>query len=135
MGQASAFTVLMVAIQQAALSAFYLAAATLLFWRQQGRGVLGALVPMGKMGLTTYLMQTAFGVIVFYGIGFGLMGQLGSGVAVACGIAFFIAQVFLARAWLARFSLGPVEWLWRSLTYFRLQPLQRRPAAPAAVVS
>jgi uncharacterized protein len=87
------------------------------------------------MGLTTYLMQTAFGVLVFYGIGFGLMGQLGSGLAVACGIAFFIAQVFLARAWLARFSLGPVEWLWRTLTYFRLQPLLRRPAAPAALVS
>ena len=135
MGQASAFTVFMVAVQQAALSAFYLAAATLLFWRQQGRGVLGALVPMGKMGLTTYLMQTAFGILVFYGIGFGLMGQLGSGLAVACGIAFFIAQVFLARAWLARFSLGPVEWLWRTLTYFRLQPLLRRPAAPAALVS
>jgi uncharacterized protein len=135
MGPASPTTVFIVAVQQATLSAFYVAAATLLFWRQQGRGLLGALVPMGKMGLTTYLMQTAFGVIVFYGIGFGLMGQLGSGVAVACGIAFFIAQAFMARAWLARYSLGPVEWLWRSLTYFRLQPLLRRPAAPAVVVS
>ncbi len=135
MGPASPATVFIVAAQQATLSAFYVAAATLLFWRQQGRGVLGALVPMGKMGLTTYLMQTAFGIVLFYGIGFGLMGQLGSGVAVACGIAFFIAQAFMARAWLARFSLGPVEWLWRSLTYFRVQPLVRRPIAPTVAVS
>jgi uncharacterized protein len=134
-GPASTFNVFVVAVQQATLSAFYVAAATLLFWRQQGRGLLGALVPMGKMGLTTYLMQTAFGVIVFYGIGFGLMGQLGSGVAVACGISFFVAQAFMARAWLARYSLGPVEWLWRSLTYFRLQPLVRRPVAPTVAVT
>lgn len=132
MGAASPLNVFMVAVQQATLSAFYVAAATLLFWRQHGRGLLGALVPMGKMGLTTYLMQTAFGAVLFYGVGFGLMGQLGSGVAVACGIAFFIAQVFFAHAWLRHFSMGPVEWLWRSLTYFRRQPLVRRSATAAA---
>jgi uncharacterized protein len=132
MGAPSPLDVFMVAVQQASLSAFYVAAATLLFWRRHGAGLLGALVPMGKMGLTTYLMQTAFGVVLFYGIGFGLMGQLGSGVGVACGIAFFVAQAFFARVWLRHFSMGPVEWLWRSLTYFRWQPLVRRAATAAA---
>jgi uncharacterized protein len=129
---ASPFNVFAVAVQQTTLSAFYVAAATLLFWRQRGGGLLGSLVPMGKMGLTTYLMQTAFGVVLFYGIGFGLIGKLGSGLGVASGIAFFVVQVFFARAWLRHFSMGPVEWLWRSLTYFKWQPLVRRAAPTAA---
>ena len=40
-------------------------------------------------------------------------------------IAFYILQILLAQAWMTRFSMGPVEWLWRSLTYFKLQPITR----------
>ncbi|HKE94609.1 MAG TPA: DUF418 domain-containing protein, partial [Povalibacter sp.] len=109
-------------LQQASLSAFYVAAVTLMFWKQPARGLLPQLAPMGKMGLTTYLTQTAFGLIVFYGFGFGLMGRLGLAACVALGILFFIAQIFLARWWMRYFNLGPFEWLWRSLTYLRLQP-------------
>lgn len=113
-------------LQQLALSAFYVAMVVLLYWRQPAQGVLPALAPMGKMGLTSYLGQTVFGVIVFYGLGFGLMGKVGAAAAIGMAIAFFILQVLLARAWLSRFSLGPVEWLWRSLTYFTLTPNARR---------
>jgi uncharacterized protein len=83
------------------------------------------------MGLTTYLGQTVFGVVLFYGLGFGMLGKLGAAAAVGAGIAFFILQVLLARAWMTRFALGPVEWLWRSLTYFRLQPMIRGVVQPA----
>jgi len=110
-------------VQQLTLSAFYVAAVTLLFWRRPERGVLPALAPLGRMGLTTYLSQSAFGVLLFYGLGFGLLGKLGVAAAVGSAIAFYVLQVFLAQAWMKRFKLGPVEWLWRSLTYFRLQPL------------
>jgi len=41
---------------------------------------------------------------------------------VSAGIVFFVLQIMLARAWMSRFSVGPVEWLWRSLTYFTLRP-------------
>jgi hypothetical protein len=44
-------------------------------------------------------------------------------------IAFYILQILLARAWMTRFSLGPVEWFWRSLTYFKLQPNMHRASA------
>ena len=81
---------------------------------------------MGRMGLTTYLGQTAFGVLLFYGLGFGMLGKIGVAAAVGAAIAFFILQILLARAWMTRFTLGPVEWLWRSLTYFKLQPNTRR---------
>ena len=112
-------------VQQVSLSAFYVAAVTLLYWRQPARGLLPALAPLGKMGLTTYLGQSVFGVLVFYGLGLGMLGKLGVAAAVGAGIAFYILQILLARAWMTRFSLGPVEWLWRSLTYFKLQPIAR----------
>jgi uncharacterized protein len=118
-------------VQQVSLSAFYVAAVTLLYWRRPSSGLLPALAPLGKMGLTTYLGQTAFGVLLFYGLGFGMLGKLGVAAAVGAGIAFFILQILLARAWMVRFSLGPVEWLWRSLTYFKLQPNTRRATQPA----
>jgi len=118
-------------VQQLSLSAFYVAMVTLLYWRRPSKGLLPALAPLGRMGLTTYLGQSAFGILLFYGIGFGMLGKLGAAAAVGAAIAFFILQILLARAWMSRFSLGPVEWLWRSLTYFKLQPLTRAAAQPA----
>jgi uncharacterized protein len=77
------------------------------------------------MGLTTYLLQTVFGLTLFYGIGFGMLGHLGTAAAVAAGVAFFAVQIVLSRWWMTHFSMGPVEWLWRSLTYFKWQPNAR----------
>jgi uncharacterized protein len=117
-------------VQQTSLSAFYVAGITLLFWRRPSQGLLPALAPAGRMGLTTYLAQTVFGVLLFYGIGFGLLGKVGAATAVGASIAFFIVQILFAQAWSKSFRMGPVEWLWRSLTYFRLQPNRPRPTAP-----
>jgi uncharacterized protein len=111
-------------IQHVALSSFYVAAITLLFWARPS-GALSALAPLGKMGLTTYLTQSAFGLIVFYGFGFGLLGKIGVAAAVGLAIAFYGLQILVSYWWLRRFSMGPFEWLWRSLTYLRLQPSAR----------
>ena len=110
--------------QQATLSAFYVAAVTLLYWRDPVHGLLTKLAPVGKMGLTVYLSQTAFGLGLFYGIGLGLLGKIGVAAAIGWGVAFYVVQIIAARAWMRRFSMGPVEWVWRSLTYFKLQPLR-----------
>jgi uncharacterized protein len=108
-------------LQQVTLSAVYLAGFTLLYWRASG-GFLATLAPAGRMGLTTYVMQSVFGLVVFYGIGFGLLGQIGVAASIGLAMLFFVFQVFLARWWLAHFTMGPLEWLWRALTYFSLQP-------------
>lgn len=113
-------------IQQISLSALYVAAVTLLFWRSPAKGLLPALAPAGRMGLTTYLSQTAFGVLLFYGlggIGFGLIGKVGAATAAGAAIAFYVLQIFIAQAWAKKFRIGPAEWLWRSITYFKPQPL------------
>ena len=60
-----------------------------------------------------------------------MLGKLGVAAAVGAAIAFYILQILLARAWMTRFRLGPVEWLWRSLTYFKLQPNSRGASQPA----
>jgi uncharacterized protein len=112
-------------VQWASLSAFYVAAVTLSYWRKPATGLLPALAPVGKMGLTVYLTQTVFGVWLFHTFGLGLLNEIGIASAVALGILFFVVQVVLARAWMARFTMGPVEWLWRSLTYFKWQPNTR----------
>jgi uncharacterized protein len=118
-------------IQHISLATFYLAAVTLLYWRRPTRGLLPALAPLGKMGLTAYLGQTVFGVLVFYGLGLGLLGKIGAAAAVGAAIAFFGLQILLAHVWAKRFKLGPAEWLWRSLTYFKLQPNNRAAAEVA----
>jgi uncharacterized protein len=108
-------------LQQVALSAVYLAGVTLLFWRNAA-GPLKHLAPTGKLGLTTYVMQTVFGLLVFYGFGFGLLGEVGVAASIGMAALFFVFQVFIARLWLAHFTMGPLEWLWRALTYFTWRP-------------
>jgi uncharacterized protein len=112
-------------LQNLSMAALYTCVVTLLFWRSPTHGVLPSLAPMGKMGLTTYLAQTVFGLFLFYGIGLGLMGTLGVAPGVLLCLAFFVVQVFVAQWWLQRFAMGPVEWLWRTLTWFKVQPLFR----------
>jgi uncharacterized protein len=107
-------------LQKVSLAAVYVSAITLVFWNRP-RGMLLQLAPLGRMGLTTYLMQSVFLAAVFYGIGFGVMGEIGSAAAAALGVGIFVLQVFIARWWLTRMSMGPVEWLWRSATYGRWQ--------------
>ena len=108
-------------VHQATLSAFYVAGVTLLFWQTRAR-LLQSLVAVGRMGLTTYLANTAFGVLLFLGYGLGQLGHLGLTASIGLGLAFFALQIPFSNWWLARYRFGPVEWLWRSLTCGRAQP-------------
>ncbi len=119
--------------QQTTLAAFILSAVTLFYWKNPTRlvGLFNKLAATGKMGLTTYLMQSVFGLVLFFGLGFGMLGHMGVTASVASGAAFFVVQIFFAGWWLQRFNMGPFEWLWRSLTYFTLQPNARRQESAA----
>ncbi len=79
---------------------------------------MNKLAPVGKMGLTTYLMQSVFGITIFYGVGFGMLGEIGSAASIFMGILFFVVQILYSHLWLKYFTMGPVEWLWRAATYF-----------------
>lgn len=94
-------------------------------WRER----LQHLAPAGRMALTNYLTQTAVSLLVFYGIGLGLMGRVGPVWWPAVVVVMLTVQVAASRWWLARYAFGPVEWIWRQATYGRRLPLRRATAA------
>lgn len=110
----------------------YAATLVLLHERPRWRAPLAPLGAVGRMALTNYLLQTLICTTLFYGYGFGLYGQVGAALGVVLTLAIFALQVGWSVWWLRRFQFGPAEWLWRTLTYGRAQPMRRRSlAAPA----
>ena len=90
-------------------------------WRQR----FAPLAITGRMPLTNYLMQSIIACTLFQGWGFGLWGKVGPALGLLLAIAiFFLVQVPFSRWWLARFNFGPMEWLWRYVTYGRMPPIR-----------
>jgi uncharacterized protein len=112
-------------IFNACLATIYAGLVVMLFQKERWRKRLMVFYSVGRMGLTTYLMQATIGVLIFFSIGLGQLGELGAGVSFLVGIAVFAGQIIFSNLWLRYFQYGPVEWLWRSLTYFRIQPLRK----------
>ncbi|MDT4966867.1 MAG: uncharacterized protein QOJ64_1604 [Acidobacteriota bacterium] len=100
-----------------ALALGYIASVATLWQKATWRRVLSILAPVGRMALTNYLLQTIICVLIFYGYGFGLFGRLGAGVATLIALAIFLFQIMFSALWLKYFSYGPMEWIWRQLTY------------------
>lgn len=89
----------------------------------------------GRMAFTNYLSQTLIMTFIFVGApGLGLFGTMERVEQVQLVLLVWALQLIWSPLWLAVFRFGPLEWLWRSLTYGRLQPLlkPRREAASAA---
>lgn len=91
------------------------------------RRMFSVLAPVGRMALTNYLMQTVVCVTLFYGFGFGWFGTIGATEATLIALTIFAIQIVLSTVWLSFFAYGPMEWIWRQLTYGRGLSL-RRPA-------
>ena len=81
--------------------------------------------PVGRMAFTNYLLQTVICTTLFYGHGFGLFGSMSRGGQSIVVLTVWAFEIWLSHAWLSRFRFGPAEWLWRSLTYMRPQPMRR----------
>jgi uncharacterized protein len=79
--------------------------------------LLAFLAPVGRMALTNYLLQTIICVSIFYGYGFGKFGTVGATTATLIALAIFLFQIILSGIWLKFFAYGPMEWIWRQLTY------------------
>lgn len=106
------------------LCLFYLSAITLLLQREWWRERLRPLSWAGRMGLTNYLLQSVICTTIFYGYGFGLMPKATPTLAFGLAVFIYAFQIALSMWWIRRFRFGPVEWLWRSLTYMQLQPMR-----------
>jgi uncharacterized protein len=111
-----------------ALALAIIAAVSTLWQRESWQRVLKILAPVGRMALTNYLLQTVICVTLFYGYGFGLFGRFGAVSATLIALAIFAVQTLLSSVWLKYFAYGPMEWIWRQLTYRRrlsIRPLSQ----------
>ena len=73
--------------------------------------------PVGQMAMTNYIFQTIISIGIFYGVGFGLALDLSLWQIILIPILIFILQIIFSTYWLRYFKFGPLEWLWRILTY------------------
>lgn len=93
------------------------------------RGVFGALrralAAVGRMAFSNYLLQSVMTSVIFLGWGFGLAGRFDYAEQLLVVAAIWVVQLALSPVWLRHYRFGPAEWLWRSLTYWKRQPMRR----------
>ncbi len=111
----------------------YVGALVLMLHSRSAFAGVKALAPFGRMALTNYLTHSLVFTFIFYGYGLGWFGieriwQLG------CVVAMVALQIPFSHWWLARFRYGPMEWLWRAITYWQVPAMRLVPAAPATGV-
>jgi len=102
----------------------YVSAICLLAGRPGVGERLKVLAPVGQMALSNYLTQSIVCTLLFYGYGFGLFGKVGAAAGIGITIILYLLQVPFSNWWRKRFNYGPAEWVWRSLTYKRAQPIK-----------
>jgi uncharacterized protein len=119
----------------AALALGYAAAILSLCRQEAWRRRLSGLGAAGQMALTNYVSQSVVYMFVLYGFGLGLLPYCGATFALAFSLVLFALQVAFSRWWLGRYRFGPLEWVWRSLTYGERQPMRSRAAEPAGLAA
>jgi len=111
-------------IAQYLLSAGYLGLVVCALNKQKWQKFFSAFSPMGQMALTNYLMHSVILTSIFYGYAGGQYGEISRAPQMLIVIAIIVAQIIFSKWWLNRYRFGPMEWVWRSLTYNKMQPLK-----------
>ncbi len=83
----------------------------------------GWLAGLGKMALTNYIMHSAILSFIFFGYGGAMLGQVPRSEQMGIVVVIIAVQAVLCPIWLRYFNFGPLEWLWRCMTYMKLQPM------------
>lgn len=105
------------AVSVVPLSLAYTAAISLWYLKNRKNAVFRIFATPGRMALTNYIMQSVFGMILFYGIGFELGARAGLIFVELIAITVFSIQILYSYIWLKYNRYGPLEWGWRMLTY------------------
>lgn len=92
----------------------------------KNRKVFNSIAVYGKMSLSNYVFQAVFGVIFFFGFGLGMWRYMGPTWSLIFGICFFLVQLSMSKYWIKHFYYGPLEWLWRALTYMNFNLKMKR---------
>jgi uncharacterized protein len=107
-----------------AMMLFYASTIILLTQRETWRRRLAPLAAVGRTALSNYLLQSLICTTIFYSYGLALFGKVSPSLGLLLTVTIFLIQIPLSVWWLGRFQFGPVEWLWRSLTYWQRQPMR-----------
>lgn len=86
----------------------------------------GSLAAVGKMALTNYVMHSVFAMFIFTGAGFGLFGKLHRFELLYIVFGIWIFQLIASPIWLKYYQYGPLEWIWRNLSYLKKHPLKKK---------
>ena len=116
---------LLYAVSVIPLAAVYIIGISLIYLRHPDAAAFRWLAAPGRMALTNYIAQSLIGVLLFYGIGFGLGTSFGLIHIELTALTVFFIQILLSRLWFRFFRFGPLEWLWRLLTYGRYFPIRK----------
>lgn len=109
-----------------ALCLFYTSAVALLFQKPLYKKWLLFFAPVGQMALTNYLMQSLICVFIFMSYGLALEATIGPARLAVIALVIYLFQILFSSIWLRFFRFGPMEWLWRSLTYLKWQPFTKK---------
>jgi uncharacterized protein len=98
----------------------------IMLWCQSSRALAlqERMAAAGRMAFSNYILQTVICITLFYGSGFGLFERVPRTGQILIVFAIYAAQLVLSPLWLRHFRFGPLEWLWRSLTYGKRQPFR-----------
>jgi uncharacterized protein len=107
------------------LAMVYMVLVALLLENRKKHKYLLSFIPVGKMAFSNYVLQSLIGIVVFYGVGFGLAQQFGPLSLTTIAFIIFIFQIAFSTIWLKYFNFGPLEYIWRSLTYGKIQPMRK----------
>jgi uncharacterized protein len=107
------------------ISLGWMGALLIVLKKQLLRRLTDRLAAAGRMAFTNYIMQTLICGLIFYGHGLGLFGQVERWGQLLIVLGIWTLQLWWSPIWLRHFRFGPLEWLWRSLTYWKLQPLRQ----------
>lgn len=102
-------------------------AATLILLYKSGKiqGLFRRLEAVGQMAFTNYIMHSVICTLFFFGYGLNYFAELEFYQIFYLAFAIWVLQLIVSPIWLRYFYFGPLEWLWRSLTYWRIQPFMR----------
>lgn len=103
----------------------YISAFCLLYLRNRYGNFWKMMAFPGRMALTNYIGQSAIGVLIFYGVGLGIGADTGLVYGEIIAVTVFLFEIAFSSGWLRYFRFGPLEWIWRCLTYLRYFPIKK----------
>ena len=125
------FALTAIDLNNIAMTFILIALFVLFFKTARGTRWLLKFAPYGRMALSNYVLQSIIGTALLYGWGMGYLGELRNIYTFLIALLIIALQMVWSKWWLHKYHYGPLEWLWRSLTYFRQFPLSRKKTSPS----